>query len=89
MLQATFGDKKYDDCRLKLMVQRHLEHTIKGSHFQARNRDEDRPAIGALSKGKAKGKGEDNAKNNSERVDCIRWDYERQIFMKRSMRIQA
>ena len=68
-----FGDEKYDYCRLKLMVQRHLEHKIKDSHFKARNRDEDRPAIGAPSKGKAQGKGKDNVKNNFKRGDCIRW----------------
>ena len=26
--ETTFGDKKYDDCKLKLMAQRHLEHII-------------------------------------------------------------
>ena len=45
---------------------------IKDSHFKARNRDDDRPAMGAPSKGKA-GKGKFNAKNNSEREDCVRW----------------
>ena len=44
------------------------------SHLKAGNRDEDTPAIGrALSKGKAKGKGNKNSKNNCERKDCIRW----------------
>ena len=51
------------------MAQRHLEQKIKDSHFEARNRDEDRPAMGALSKEKVKKK----PKNNSERGDCIRW----------------
>ena len=55
--ETSFGDKKYDYCRLKLMSQRHLEQKINDSHFTARNLDEDRPAIGAPSKGKAKGKG--------------------------------
>ena len=54
--ETTFGDRTYDYCRLKLMAQRHLEQKINGSHFKARNRDEDRPAIGASSKGKGKGK---------------------------------
>ena len=58
------------------MPQRHLEQNSKDSHFEARNRDEDRPAIGAVSKGKAKGKGKYNAKNNTERGDCIRWTTE-------------
>ena len=55
---TTFGDQKYDHCRLKLMVKRHLER---------------RPAIGPPSNGKAKGKDKSNAKNNSEKGDCIRW----------------
>ena len=59
--ETTLGDKKYDCCRLKLMAQRHLEHDIKDFHFKARNRDEDRPAIGAARKGKAKARGKDNA----------------------------
>ena len=54
------------------MAQRHLERKIKDSHFKTRNRDEDRRAMGAPSKGKAKGKGKETAKNNSERGDC-RW----------------
>ena len=37
-LQTTSGDKKYDSCRWKLMVQRHLEHKIKHAHFKARHR---------------------------------------------------
>ena len=55
------------------MVRRHLKQQVKDSHVKARNRDEDRPAIGALSKGKAKGKGQDNAKHNTERGDSVRW----------------
>ena len=47
------------------MAQRQLGQKITDSHLKATNRDEDRPAIGALS--------EENAKNNSERRDCIRW----------------
>ena len=46
---------------------------MKDSHFKARNRDEDRPAIGRPSRGKAKGKGKEHAKNKSERGNCIRW----------------
>ena len=38
---------KYDYCRLKLMVQRLFKNSIKDSHVKARNRDVDRPAIGA------------------------------------------
>ena len=61
-------------CRLKLMVQRHLEQKIKDSHFKEINRDEDRPASGAPSKVKTKGKVKYNAKkDNSERGDCTRW----------------
>ena len=55
--ETTFGDKKCDYSRLNLMVERHLEHENKDSHFKARNRDEDRLATRALSKGKVKGKG--------------------------------
>ena len=36
--ETTFGDTKNDYCRLKLMVQRHLEQKTKDSHFEARNR---------------------------------------------------
>ena len=36
------------------MVQKHLEHQIKDSHFKARNRDDDRFATGASSEGKRK-----------------------------------
>ena len=35
--ETTFGDEKYDHCRLKLMAQRHLEQKTKDSHFEARN----------------------------------------------------
>ena len=48
--------ERYDYCILKLMAQRHLEKKIKDSHFNARNRDKDRLAVGAPSKRKAKGK---------------------------------
>ena len=34
------------------MARRHVEQKIKVSHLKARNRDEDRPAIGVPSKGK-------------------------------------
>ena len=61
--ETTLGDKKYAYYRLKLVAQRHLEQKVKDSLFRARNRDEDRPAIGAKT----------NAKNNSDRGDCIRW----------------
>ena len=71
--ETTFGDKKCDNCRLKLMARRRVEQKIKESHLKARNRDEDRPAIGAPSKGTAKGESKEHAKNNSERGDCIRW----------------
>ena len=55
--ETTFGDKKYDYCRMKLMAQRDLEQNIKDSHFKAINRDKDRPATGAPNEGKAEGKG--------------------------------
>ena len=64
--ETTFGDKKDHSCSPKLMAQKHLEHQIKDLRFKARHRDEDRPALGAPSKGKAKGKGKDNAKSNPE-----------------------
>ena len=35
--ETSFGDKKYDYCRLKLMAHRYLEQKIKESHFKARN----------------------------------------------------
>ena len=54
--ETTFGDKKYDCCRLKLLAHRYPEQKIKETYFKARNRDEDRPAIGAPNKGKAEGK---------------------------------
>ena len=38
------------------MVRTHVELEIRDSHFKARNQDQDRPAIGAPSQGKAKGK---------------------------------
>ena len=55
--ETTFGDKKCDYCRLKLMAQRHLLQQIKDSHFKARNRDEDRFATGAPIKGKTREQG--------------------------------
>ena len=70
---TTFGDKTFDYCRLMLLARRHLEQKIQESHFKARNRDEDRPAMGAPRRGKAKGKGKEHAKHNSERGDCCRW----------------
>ena len=45
--ETTVGDKKHE---------RHLEHTIKDSHFNASNRDEDRFAMGAPNNGKQKEK---------------------------------
>ena len=54
--ETTFGTWKYDYCRLKLMAQRHLEQKMKDCHVKARNRDEERLAIGALSKRKSKRK---------------------------------
>ena len=71
--ETTLGDEKYDYCRLKVMVQRHLEQKIRDSHCKARNRHEDRPALGTSSKGKAKGNGKQQAKTDSRRGDCIRW----------------
>ena len=68
--ETSFGDKKYDYCRLTLMAHRHLEQKIKESHFKARNPDEDRPAIGAPCKGKIEGKCKANAENNFERGPC-------------------
>ena len=65
--ETSFGDKKSDYCRLKLMAHRYIEQKIKESHFKAKNRDENRPAIGAPCKGKAEGKCKANAENNSER----------------------
>ena len=55
--ETTFGDMTHDYCRLKLMAKRHLDNKIKDSHFKARHRDDERPAIGVPGEGKAKGKG--------------------------------
>ena len=71
--ETAFGDKKYDNCRLKSMAQRHVEQKIRDSPFKGRNRDEDRPAMGAPNKRKAKRQDKENAKNYSERRDCMRW----------------
>ena len=65
---TTFGDKKYDYCRLMLLARRHLEQKIQESHFKARNRDEDRPAMGAPRRGKAKGKAK-NMPNTTPREE--------------------
>ena len=71
--ETAYGDKKYDHCSLKLMVQRHLEQNTKDSRSKARNRDEDRPAIGAPIEGEAKEKGQYTAKKNKE-IASIGWD---------------
>ena len=63
-----WSNKKYDDYILKFMVQRHLEQEIKVFLWKARNRDEVRLATGAPGKGTSKGKGKENAQNNSERL---------------------
>ena len=47
--ETAFGDKMNDYCRLKLKAERHVGQRVKDSHFKARNRDEDKPAMGALS----------------------------------------
>ena len=75
--QTTYGNNKYDYFRLKFMARRHLDQKSKYSS-KPRNRDEDRLATGAPTQGKAKRKCKDNAKNNSERGDCIRWTNKRQ-----------
>ena len=59
--------KEYDDCTLKLMVQRHLEHKIEDSHLKARNRDEERPAVGAPSKGTRKEQAKNMPNTSRER----------------------
>ena len=63
--ETTFGDSKYDYCRLKLVVQRHLEQKMQDFHVKTRNRDEDRPAVGAPHNGKAKGQGKYNVKKST------------------------
>ena len=62
--ETTFGDKKYDNCRLKLMVQRHLGQ---------KKKREIETRTGLQWEIQAKAKGKYNAQNNSERGDCIRW----------------
>ena len=56
--EATLCGQKYE-----LFQRRILEQKIKGSHFKARNRDEDRPELGAPIKWKVKGKDKKHAKN--------------------------
>ena len=53
------------------MAQRNFEHKMKDSHFKARSRDVDRPAIGAPSNGKAKG--QSKCQKQLQRGECIRW----------------
>ena len=68
--ETTSGQKEvWFCCRLKLMVQRHLEQKIKDSHFKEINRDEDRPASGAPSKVNTKGKVKYNAKKTTPREE--------------------
>ena len=62
---------------------------IEDSHVKARIHDEDRPAIGAPSKGKAEGTGKLHAKNHTERGDCIRWITKKRLFVWRFVRIQT
>ena len=81
--KRTFGDKKYDYCRVKVMAHRYLEHKFKESHFKARKRDEDRPAIGAPCKGKAEGKCKANATNNSDRGHGQGMGFPRQVSNRR------
>ena len=72
--ETTFGDKKCDNCRLKFMVRRHVEQKIRESLLFARNRDEDRPAIGVPSKGeKRKEKAKAHAKKTTlrEEIACV------------------
>ena len=71
------------------MGQRHLEQKSKDYHIKARNRDEDRLAIGAQNKGEPKGKCKENAENNSERGDRIRWTKKFQCSFGESMHLQA
>ena len=75
--------------RLSFMAQRRLEQQMNDSYFRARNRDEGRPAMEAPSKGKAKGKGKETAKNNSERGDCTPWTTRRPLFNWRFVRISS
>ena len=67
--ELTFGDKRYYFCRSKLMVQRHLEQTIKIEKPRQQQTCKRR----APSKKKAKAKGKENDKNKSVRGDRIRW----------------
>ena len=62
-VETTFGDKKYDYCRLKFMVQRHLEQKMKDQSLNSRQGR-------ALCKGKATGKGRSNAETIS-REDVV------------------
>ena len=76
--ETTFGDKKCDYCRLKLMAHRYLEQKIKESHFKAGNRDEDRSAIGAPSKRKSRRKTQSKCQKTTPREDMARgWGSQR------------
>ena len=69
--ETTFGDEKDEYCRLKLMVQRDLEHEIEDSHIKARNGDEDRPAIGAPRKRKQRKDKANNMQHITLREDTV------------------
>ena len=87
--ETTFSDKKYDDCRLKLMAQRHFEQKIKDSHVKARNRDEDRPAIGAPSKRKSDTKRQRQCQKQFRERRLHTLDHEKPMFIWIFVRIQA
>ena len=84
--ETTFGDNKDDYCRLKLVAQRHLDQKINDSHFKARNRHEDRPVIGALSKGSAK---RTMPKTTPRMVTASVGSQKKPMCIWRGMRIQA
>ena len=86
--ETTFGDKKYDYCRLKFMVQGHIEQKITCFHFKARDRDDDRPAIGAVSRGKSEKKKQRKCQTLLLKKRLHSFDHTRALFIWTSMRIQ-
>ena len=84
---TTFGNKKYDCCKLKLTAQRHLEQKIKDSHFKTRNRDGDRLAVRAPCNSKAKGNAKKMRKKTREKTASA--GSQKPMFIWRFMRIQA
>ena len=75
--------------QIEINAQRHLEQKRKDSHFKARNRDEERLAIGAPRRGKAKGTGKRTCRKERRERSLHPLDHKRPMFIWRSMRIQS